>query len=97
MLVRTAPLIVAGLIFFCLPSIAQERSAYLERARGLLADVPLIDGHNDVPWQYLIRVKNHLSQIDLAGDTSELSPPMHTDLRRLKLGLVGGYRIFYVF
>ncbi|MCP1727706.1 membrane dipeptidase [Natronospira proteinivora] len=61
-----------------------------ERAIRILESVPLIDGHNDVPWQYRQRVDNRLAEIDLAEDTTELDPPMHTDLNRLREGRVGG-------
>jgi membrane dipeptidase len=64
--------------------------ALVERARKVLDSVPLIDGHNDVPWQYRERVKNHLDKIDLAKDTSGLDPVMHTDIPRLRRGGVGG-------
>lgn len=68
---------------------AQDEALYA-RVRAALAEVPLIDGHNDVPWQYRQRVDNDLYAIDLAGDTSELDPPMHTDFRRLREGMFGG-------
>jgi membrane dipeptidase len=64
-------------------------SASLERARKILAEVPLIDGHNDLPWEYRTRVKNQLDKIDLAADTSGLEKPLHTDIPRLKKGGVG--------
>jgi membrane dipeptidase len=64
--------------------------AHVERVKKLLREVPLIDGHNDLPWAYRERVKNHLGQIDLRGDTSQLNPPMHTDIPRLRQGGVGG-------
>lgn len=67
-----------------------EDDAHLEQAREILRGVPLIDGHNDVPWQYRRRAHNHLEGIDFAGDTTALEPGMHTDLKRLKEGLVGG-------
>lgn len=63
--------------------------ALVEQARKLLERVPLIDGHNDVPWQYRERVKNRLDGIDLAKDTSTLDPPMHTDIPRLRQGGLG--------
>ncbi len=77
---------------------AQERKSpagvasdpQVEQAREILRQVPLIDGHNDVPWQYRSRVSNHLAEIDFSGDTTRLDPPMHTDLRRLREGGVGG-------
>ena len=64
--------------------------ALVERARQLLDEVPLIDGHNDLPWEYRKRVKNHLDQIDLEAGTAQLDPPMHTDIPRLRRGGVGG-------
>ena len=67
---------------------AQEDRASREHVLGLLREVPLVDGHNDVPWQYRTRVSNHLDQIDFE-DTTALEPPMHTDLRRLRQGGVG--------
>jgi membrane dipeptidase len=65
-------------------------TALIERARRLLDEVPLIDGHNDLPWEYRQRAKNHLDRIDLEGDTSKLTPPLHTDIPRLRRGGVGG-------
>lgn len=62
----------------------------LERARELLERHILIDGHNDVPWQVRDRFDGRLSELDFAGDTATLEPPMHTDLRRLREGRVGG-------
>ncbi len=64
--------------------------ALVERARKILAAVPLIDGHNDLPWEYRQRVQNHLDRIDLQGDTSKFEKPMHTDIPRLRQGGVGG-------
>jgi membrane dipeptidase len=56
----------------------------------ILREVPLIDGHNDLPWQYRERVKNQLAQIDLRQDQSKLEKPLHTDIARLRTGRVGG-------
>ena len=60
-----------------------------ERARRILREVPLIDGHNDTPWQYRKRVDLALDGLDFAGDLSTLEPAMHTDLARLRAGGVG--------
>ena len=67
---------------------AEEERASREHVLRLLREVPLIDGHNDAPWQYRTRVANHLDRIDFR-DTSALEPPMHTDLVRLRQGGVG--------
>jgi membrane dipeptidase len=61
----------------------------LAKAREILRRVPLVDGHNDAPWQYRQRVDNHVDAIDLAGGTADLDPPMHTDIPRLRAGGVG--------
>jgi membrane dipeptidase len=62
---------------------------HLETVREILREVPLIDGHNDVPWQYRRRETN-FTGIDLAQSTAELKPTMHTDIPRLRAGGVGG-------
>lgn len=69
---------------------ADSERALQARALRVLERTPLIDGHNDVPWQYRSRVSLHLDQLDLAADTSALKPPMHTDIDRLRAGGVGG-------
>ncbi len=63
--------------------------ALLERARRILREVPLVDGHNDLPWELRQRVSNHLDKLDLTQDTSRLEKPMHTDIPRLKAGGLG--------
>ena len=59
------------------------------RVERILREVPLIDGHNDLPWQYRERAKNHLAQIDLRQDQSGLEKPLHTDIPRLRRGGLG--------
>jgi len=62
--------------------------ATLAAVRQLLREVPLIDGHNDLPWQYR-KHTNDLSAIDLTHDTSRLSPSLITDIPRLRAGGLG--------
>lgn len=62
----------------------------MDQAKQILEEVPLIDGHNDVPWQYRQRVNHRLDSIDFAQSTKDLDRPMHTDLPRLREGRVGG-------
>ncbi|MEA2465693.1 MAG: rane dipeptidase [Acidobacteriota bacterium] len=59
------------------------------RITRLLREVPLIDGHNDLPWQYRERAKNQLAQIDIRQDQSKLEKPLHTDIPRLRAGGLG--------
>lgn len=58
-------------------------------ARELLRSGPLIDGHNDTPWQIRTRTGDHLARLDLAASTAGLAPPMDTDIPRLRAGGVG--------
>jgi membrane dipeptidase len=55
----------------------------------ILKEVPLIDGHNDLPWEYRQRTKNQLAKIDIRQDQSKLEKPLHTDIPRLRQGRVG--------
>lgn len=70
---------------------ADDDEALLHRrARALLERVPLIDGHNDMPWAFRARTGNHLEGLDLAADQSQSKRPMDTDIPRLRQGGVGG-------
>ena len=83
-------------IFVCMvlavSAVAQEQpnAELVKRARAILDEVPLIDGHNDIPWQYRQRVDNHLDQMDLSQDLTGLKPALHTDIPRLRAGGMGG-------
>jgi membrane dipeptidase len=68
------------------PLSAQQPDPALERARRILASVPLVDGHNDLPWE--IRT-NRAHPGDVAGYDLTSRTPGHTDLARLKAGKVG--------
>lgn len=76
-----------ALFTFVLALTAAAQDARVDR---ILREVPLIDGHNDLPWQYRDRTKNRVSMIDIAEDQSKLEPrPLHTDIPRLRQGRVG--------
>src|SRR3989442_5757568 len=63
-----------------------DDSVRLAKVWDLLRQAPLIDGHNDLPWQYRKR-GNDLDAIDLATDTTGLK--MATDIPRLRAGGIG--------
>jgi membrane dipeptidase len=65
---------------------SQKEDAALERARKILKSTPLIDGHNDLPWE--IR-RNPQAPHDVEAYDLRKRTPGHTDLVRLKEGLVG--------
>lgn len=56
------------------------------RGRALLADHPVIDGHNDLAWELRQQAGYDLSARDIAQDQSQ---HLHTDLPRLRAGGVG--------
>ncbi|WP_030021670.1 dipeptidase [Streptomyces monomycini] len=61
-------------------------SASLEAARALLAEHPVVDGHNDLPWALREQVRYDLDRRDIAGDQTG---HLHTDIPRLRAGGVG--------
>jgi membrane dipeptidase len=65
-----------------------------QRIEHILAQTPLIDGHNDLPWEIRTRFGSDLTKIDLSQSTAALpapagSPPLMTDIPRLRAGHVG--------
>ncbi len=65
---------------------AQLSDKDIARAKRILRETPLVDGHNDLPWR--IRedsvAKGNVDAYDLRRRT-----PGHTDLARLRAGLIG--------
>jgi membrane dipeptidase len=79
-------IIDAGLPLAAQTSSSPADDPYLARAKRILKQTPLIDGHNDLPWR--IRedsvARGNVDSYDLRKHT-----PGHTDLDRLKKGMVG--------
>src|SRR5262245_34222490 len=65
-----------------------DRAASLRLVQKILRQTPLIDGHNDLPWKIRDKFQGRLDAIDVE-DTRGLDPPLHTDLARLRTGMVG--------
>ena len=59
---------------------------YLARARRILRQTPLIDGHNDLPWR--IR-EDSIARGNVDGYDLRKRTPGQTDLDRLRKGMVG--------
>src|SRR5689334_7354118 len=60
-------------------------SQLLDRARALLKQTPLIDGHNDYPWALREKAKRDFGKLDIAKP----QPSIMTDIGRLRAGGVG--------
>lgn len=81
------------------PVLAKSSDATIHaRVDHVLTQTPLIDGHNDLPWEIRERYGS-VDGMDLAASTAHLSPkmedgevasPLMTDIPRLRAGHVGG-------
>ena len=82
---RFAMLAVALMTVASQQAVAQA-DVHLERARRVLATTPLIDGHNDLPWAVrgFEDAPHDVGAYDISG-----TPPGHTDLERLREGMIG--------
>lgn len=73
------------------PAAGKSEAALAARVAKVLADTPLIDGHNDLPWELRAR-----GAVDLRVDQSRQrgaadgQTPLMTDIPRLRAGAVGG-------
>ena len=88
---RIAPLLLSALLLLPALTVAASEQQRIER---VLAQTPLIDGHNDLPWELRMRFGGDFSRVDLARSTlglpaAEDAPPLMTDIPRLRAGHVG--------
>jgi membrane dipeptidase len=81
-------------LMLCFPLAAWAADDYQHRIDQVLLRTPLIDGHNDLPWEIRERYKSDVAAINLAADTSHLPAEpdqagIMTDIPRLRAGHVG--------
>ncbi|XP_011377445.1 dipeptidase 1 isoform X2 [Pteropus medius] len=60
---------------------------FREQAERIMQGTPVIDGHNDLPWQLLTSFNNQLR--DARANLTSLAHT-HTNIPKLRAGLVGG-------
>jgi len=87
-------------LLWVLPALAAAAAATDQatdnaRIARVLEQTPLIDGHNDLPWEIRARFGGDLSKVDLSVSTAALPAPpgeshLMTDIPRLRQGHVGG-------
>ncbi|HEY2676619.1 MAG TPA: hypothetical protein VGI65_06585, partial [Steroidobacteraceae bacterium] len=82
-------------LLLCLPLSGWAADDYAHRVDQVLMQTPLIDGHNDLPWEIRERYKSDFAAIDLSSDTHHLpfgvdEAALMTDIPRLRAGKVGG-------
>ena len=85
-MIPRSSLAALALVAAATPVAAQQPDAALERARRILASVPLVDGHNDLPWS-IRDARDHPR--DVAAYDLRRTTPGQTDLARLRAGMVG--------
>jgi membrane dipeptidase len=67
---------------------------YQQRVDRVLIQTPLIDGHNDLPWEIRERFNGDVAALNFAADTAHLTvkpgqTALMTDIPRLRAGHVG--------
>jgi membrane dipeptidase len=77
-----------------LPLVAKAADDYQRRVERVLAATPLIDGHNDLPWEIRERFKGRVDAVDFRTDLSGLKleegqVAIMTDIPRQRAGHVG--------
>jgi membrane dipeptidase len=81
--------LIGILLLVSAPVLAQSEAALEARVAKVLRESPVIDGHNDLPWELRERTLGDLAKLNLRKDQSNLSKTLHTDISRLRRGGVG--------
>jgi membrane dipeptidase len=88
-MLMAAALPLAAFMAIAMPlaaAVAPQSDPAVDRARRLLRDVPVIDGHNDYPWEVRQKAELDLSRLDMR----QRQRAIMTDFERLASGGVGG-------
>lgn len=89
MIMRTLPFVALAALAagaaYADPPTARDKA----RVEHVLRRTPVIDGHNDLPWELRENHGADPARVDLNNDTRSLTSPMHTDIPRLRKGHVG--------
>ena len=77
---------------------ARDDAAIRARVERVLTEMPVIDGHNDLPWEIRTRYESDPTRVDLKSDTADLPIPkeaeedsvgLMTDIPRARKGHLG--------
>jgi len=64
--------------------------AIAARVERVLTASPVIDGHNDLPWEIRQHYAASAESVDLTRSTAALATPLQTDIPRARAGHLGG-------
>ncbi|OWK56743.1 Dipeptidase 1 [Lonchura striata] len=85
-----APALTLALVLALVLALPSTGEQHLEEAERIMSTTPVIDGHNDLPWQLLWKFNNQLrlpaANLTLLNDT-------HTNIPKLRQGHVGGQMV----
>ena len=84
---RFLPILLAG--HWSRPPPPRQAQTPEQRVERVLAKTPVIDGHNDLPWEIRDKYDFWRKPLDLDADTSRLEARLQTDLPRMRRGGVG--------
>jgi membrane dipeptidase len=85
---RYLPILLAGALLS--GAAAAPAQTPEQRVERVLEKTPVIDGHNDLPWEIRDSYDFWRKPLDLDADTSRLEARLQTDLPRMRKGGVGG-------
>src|SRR5688500_14299352 len=74
-------------LFLAMAAPLTAQDVHMAKALRVLRTTPLVDGHNDLPWA--IR-NNAAARMDVNAYDLTKRTPGHTDIPRLRAGMVGG-------
>lgn len=94
-LLVTSAIINAAAVTRNRPKVNSIQNLRQFKGSSVLDEVPLVDGHNDLPMNIYSVVNNHLDKVDLRKNLSEDAvwrqvETSQTDIPRLRAGKVGG-------
>jgi len=67
-----------------------DPQANAQRAKSILTEEPIFDGHNDWPYAMRYLFNNTINDKNLESNFEDYMKPSHTDIKRLRQGNVGG-------
>ena len=77
-----------AILIMLLPAATVAQDVHTEKVQRVLRAVPLVDGHNDLPWY--IRADRPQAPLDVEAYDLRKPTSGNTDLARLQKGMVGG-------
>jgi membrane dipeptidase len=87
-MIRRLPILLAATLLAA-PAVAKPAATPEQRVARVLAATPVIDGHNDLPWEIRDNYDSWRKPLNLDSDTSKLEHRLQTDLPRMKRGGMG--------